>query len=264
MKKVEVDDKIVGRPIRLNQQTLIVKPNKDYAEIIFLGDTHYGSNTFNEDKFLAMIDYCLKNKIYVHLMGDLLEMSLRDSIGSGVYFQKPNPQGQYEQMVDWLTPLAKAELITGIHIGNHEDRVIKSAGVNIIKAMAKELGVAYLGAACWSLFKVGKQHYSIYSLHGRTAARFEGTVLLAAERSSVSFVCDIFAQGHSHKLANAHIIRERVVGGKVVQQKQFIVITGSYLDYHDSYYEAGGGQISKVGSPKAKLSAAKHDVSISV
>jgi hypothetical protein len=261
--KLDVNDKIVGRPIRLNRKTLEVKSGKDYAELIFMGDAHYGSHEFNQKKFLAMLDYCLHKRIYILLMGDLLECCTRESIGAGVYYQEGTAQDQYEQMLDWLRPAAKAGLIVGIHIGNHEERLVNMVGVNIIKAMCRELAVPYLGDACWTSVKVGSQSYTIRSLHGRTASRYEGTVLLAAERCSVSFNADIFAMGHAHKCVNGYIIRERVVGGRVVQEKEFIVVTGSYLEYHDSYYEKTGGQISKVGSPKVKLSSTKHDVFIS-
>lgn len=257
------DDKIVGRPIRLNQRILEVRNGKDYAEFIFMGDAHFGSGQFNKEKFLAMLSYCLKKHIYILLMGDMLETATRESIGAGVYFQDGNADTQYEQMVEWLRPLAKAGLLLGIHIGNHEERILNMTGVNIIKAMAKELGIPYLGTACWSLLKVGKQRYAVRSLHGTSASRYEGTVLLAAERCSVSFNADIFAMGHAHKCVNGYYIRERVVGNRVVQQKEFIVVTGSYLEYHDGYYEKTGGQISKIGSPKVKLSSTKHDVNIS-
>jgi hypothetical protein len=81
--------------------------------------------------------------------------------------------------------------------GNHENRLNKKCGFILTKAMARELHVPYLGNACWSQFSVGKEIYSIYSLHGKSGARYEGTVLLAAERCAVSFNCDVFAMGHA-------------------------------------------------------------------
>ncbi len=34
-------DVIIGRPIRVNKQTLNLSPGKDYAEVVFIGDVHY-------------------------------------------------------------------------------------------------------------------------------------------------------------------------------------------------------------------------------
>ncbi len=104
--------------MRLNKQKLVVKTGKDYAEVIFIGDSHLGSPQFDEPRFLAMLDYCLKNKIYVLLMGDLVETATRYSVGAGVYEQTSITQTQYEKMVEWLTPLAKKKLILGLLRGN--------------------------------------------------------------------------------------------------------------------------------------------------
>ena len=174
-------DTILGRPIRLNQKTLKLDKGKDYASVVFIGDVHYGSPQFDQKRFLRMIDYCYKNNLYVLLMGDLMEVSTRYSIGSGVYEQEYPGQSQYEQIVEWFKPLAKKKLILGLLEGNHEKRVYQLSGVNVSKMMARELGVSFLGDACWNKFKVGNIIYHVYAFHGRTGARFEGTALLALE-----------------------------------------------------------------------------------
>lgn len=255
-------DTIVGRPIRLNQQTLIPK-KVGYAEVIFIGDCHYGSPQFDKPRFLRMIDYCLKNKIYVFLMGDLIEMATRDSVGAGIYEQEYIGQSQYEQMLDLLKPLADKKLILGFLNGNHEDRVYKSTGVNIGKLFARELKVKFLGDAGWNIFKVGKQHYSVYTLHGRTGSRFDGTALLALERISTSFYCDLICMGHTHKLISSTVIIQKVLNGLVKEHKKTLLITGSYLKYDGGYAQTLGLPISKLGSPKVKFYSRKKDITIS-
>lgn len=190
-----MNDRIIGRPIRCNKQRLEVKRGKDYAEVLFVGDVHLGSPQCDKQRFLDMIEYAKQKGVYVLLMGDLIEMATRNSIGSGVYEQEFIGQSQYEQMVEWLTPLAQKKLILGTHRGNHENRVYEQSGVDISKALARELDVPYLGDACWSQFTVGSQIYSVYSLHGRTGCRFDGTALLALERLAVSFMADLVAMG---------------------------------------------------------------------
>jgi len=85
IKKNIGEDKIKGRPIRLNKVKLNVKPGKNYAELLFWGDVHLGYPTCNIEKAKAMLDYALEKKVYVILMGDLLEAGLRDSVGDSVY-----------------------------------------------------------------------------------------------------------------------------------------------------------------------------------
>ncbi|MFA5772947.1 MAG: metallophosphoesterase [Thermoplasmata archaeon] len=256
-------DSIVGRPIRLNRQILIPKKRKEYAEVVFIGDAHLGSPQFDKPRFLKMLDYCLQNKIYVFLMGDMIEIATRDSVGAGVYEQEFIGQSQYEQMVDLLQPLADKKLILGFHNGNHEERVYKSTGVNIGKMFARELNVKYLGDACWNTFKVGKQTYSIYSLHGRTGARFDGTALLALERISTSFFCDLIVMGHTHKLVSSSVIIQEVKRGLVKEHKKTLLITGSFLKYDGGYGQTIGLPISKLGSPKVKFSSKVKDIHIS-
>lgn len=256
-------DKIVGRPIRLNQQTLITKKGQDYAEVVFLGDCHFGSPQFDKPRFLAMIDYCLKNSIYVFLMGDLIEMATKDSVGAGVYEQEFTGQSQYEQMIDLLKPLADKKLIIGTLAGNHEERVYKSTGVNIGKMFARELRVPYLGDACWNKFKVGRQSYSIYSLHGRTGSRFDGTALLALERISTAFFCDLIVMGHAHKLISSTVIIQKIEHGLVKEHKKTLLITGSYLKYDGGYAQTVGLPLSKLGSPKVKFFSQRKDILVS-
>lgn len=258
-----MNDKIVGRPIRCNRKQLKVKSGTNYTEVIFLGDVHYGSPQCDKKRFLEMLDYCIKNKIYVFLMGDLCEVATRNSVGAGVYEQESTADTQHEQMVEWLKPLADKGLILGTHSGNHEDRVYKDSGVNIAKALARELNVSYLGDACWNVFRVGGESYTLYTLHGRTGSRFDGTALLALERISTSFFADGVFCGHSHKCINSIVLMQKVVDGQVREHKKHLLICGSYVKYDGGYGQTLGLPISKLGSPKVKFYADKHDILIS-
>lgn len=148
-------DKLRGRPIRLNRQKLEVRKGKNYAEILFWGDVHFGYPTCDIDRAKAMLDYAIKKKIYLILMGDLIEAGLKDSIGDSMYRQTLNPDAQMWKMIDILTPAAKAGLIIGMHEGNHENRITKATSIDITKIMAKLIKVPYLGHSCWSLLSVG-------------------------------------------------------------------------------------------------------------
>lgn len=258
----DVSDK-TGRPIRLNKVSLVPKAGTDYAELMFIGDCHLGSPQFDQPRFLRMLEYCYENDLYVLLMGDLLESATRYSVGAGVYEQQGPTTDQYEQMCNWLKPLADKKLIIGAHTGNHEERIYKESGFNITKAMCNQLGIKYLGDACWTHAHVNGETYILYTLHGRTGSRFDGTALLALERISTSFFADLVAMGHAHKLITSAVIIQRVVNGMVREFKKHLLITGSYLRYDGGYAQVVGLPLSKLGSPKAKLYASKHDIAIS-
>jgi UDP-2,3-diacylglucosamine pyrophosphatase LpxH len=259
-----ISDKIVGRPTVVNKRRLAVKARKNYAEVVFLGDIHLGSPQCDVVRLKKMLDYCKSKGIYVLLMGDLIEMSVRDSVGSGVYDQEFPGQSQFEAMVDLLMPLAKKGLILGLLSGNHERRVYDRTGIDIAKAFARELKVPYLGDAMWNKFYVGKQSYDVYVLHGRTNARFDGTALLALERIAASFSADLLAMGHCHKLVTSSVVIQELNNTKIVERKKHLLLTGSYLSYTGSYAQMGGMPISKLGSPKAKFFADRHDIHTSL
>ena len=254
-----MNDAIVGRPIRCNRQKLQLKSGKNYAEVLFVGDVHWGSPQCDKQRFLNMIDYARHNGIYVFLMGDLLEMATRTSIGSGIYEQESIGETQFEQMVAYLKPLASKKLILGSLRGNHCERVFQATGIDIAKAIARELSVPYLGDACWNVFRVGNQSYSIYSLHGRTGARFDGTCLLALERLAVSFAADLVIMAHAHRCISSSVVYQKTVNGVVKEFKKHLLITGHYLNY-GGYAQTYGLSISKKGSPKVKFFSERHDI----
>lgn len=257
-----MNDKIVGRPIRCNRRILSTQA-RDYAEVIFIGDVHYGSPQCDIERFRNMLAYCFKHNVHIFLMGDMIELATRHSVGGGIYEQKFNGQTQHEQMVEWLAPLANKGLILGSHSGNHEERAYKESGVNIAKALARELDVPFLGDACWNSFRVCDQIYTIYSMHGRTGSRFDGTALLAVERISTSFYADMVVHAHIHKCINSIVMMQRVVDGTVREHKKHLLVTGSYLRYDGGYGQTLGLPISKLGSPKVKFYATKHDILVS-
>lgn len=255
-------DKILGRPIRCNKRTLEPKGGKDYAEVVFLGDVHWGSPQCDKTKFLAMIDYCKRNKISIFLMGDLIEAATRSSVGAGIYEQEFIGQTQYEEIVDCLRPVK--HLIIGSHRGNHEFRIYQESGVDVSKAICRELDIPYLGDACWSQFRVGKQTYSLYTLHGRSGSRFDGTSLLAIERIAVNFNADVVAMGHAHKCVSSVMLSQRIVNGVVREMKKTIIVTGCFLKYDGGYASTIGLPPSKLGAPKVKFFGGdKKDVHVS-
>jgi len=260
---MKTKDTIIGRPIRLNRKTLKVKKGQDYVEVVFIGDVHYGSPQCDVKRFKGMIDYCNKNNLYVVLMGDLIETATRHSVGAGVYEQTSPADDQHEQMIEWLRPLALKGLILGTHGGNHEERIYKDSGYNVAKALARELKVTYLGDACWSQFKVGTQTYTLYTLHGRSGSKFDGTALLALERLSVSFFADLVAMGHAHKCINSIVVSQKVEHRQVVEHKKHLIICGAYLKYDGGYGQTIGLPISKLGSPKIKFFSKKKDILVS-
>lgn len=258
-------DKIVGRPIRLNKKEL--KPHgKPYAELLFWGDIHLGHPQCKLQKATDMLNWAMDNGAYVIGMGDFLESGMRDSVGDSVYRQRLNPQEQMEQMIEILTPIAEAGRLIGIHEGNHENRITKATGIDIIKVMARILKVPYLGYACWNMLTVGKQKYSLYSNHGSSGSRFKHTKMKAAMDLVQWIKADIIAMGHVHSLAAEPVLYQEVDfrNRQVKERKCYVVLTGSYIGWDRSYAQMKNMPITKLGSPKAKLRGDYHDIHFSL
>ncbi len=255
-------DKLKGKTIRLNRVRLDAD---EYASLLFFGDVHYGHPGCDIERAKRQLDYCLEHHIYVLGMGDYIEAGLRGSIGDSVYMQSLNPQRQMEFMIELFQPLADEGLLIGLLMGNHEGRILKETSVNVVKMMAKILNVPYLGYACWNLVYVGDQSYTIYSLHGSTGSRYIYTKLKALVDISHNFDADILAMGHVHELADDAILVQQVDKKRkmVVERKKFIILTGSYLQYDDSYAQEKGYPMGKLGSPKVKLFSGRKDIHIS-
>jgi len=257
---------LAGRPTRLNQVELLVRPDKEYAELLFFGDLHFGHEQCDVKAAKEMLDWALENRVFVLLLGDLIEAGLRDSIGDSVYLQKFNPQKQMESIVRLLTPLAKEKLIIGLHSGNHETRISKATGIDIAKIMARLLSVRYLNYACWSLLTVGKQKYSMYSCHGKSGARFKHTKLKAAVDLTGWLKADIIAHAHVHSIAAEPAMYQDVdFRNRVVKSRKcYVVLTGSYLRWDRSYAQEANYPITRIGSPKGMLWANEHNVHFSL
>ena len=171
-------DKLKGRAIRLNTQRL--EPNHDnHAELLALGDIHYGHPACDVGRVERQVEYCLKHNVYILGMGDYIEAGLRGSVGDSVYMQTLNPQRQMDYILELFQPLADKGLILGLHDGHHEGRIRKETSVDIGKLISKMLGAPFLGYACWSLFYVGNQSHPVYSLHLSSGSRYVYTRLKA-------------------------------------------------------------------------------------
>lgn len=251
--------------MKLNIQKLKPKKGKDYAEVLFCGDVHLGHPQCQWDKFISNVNYCVEHGIYFLGMGDMVEATLKDSLGD-VYTQKYTPQEQVDMIIDALMPLAKKKLLIGMHLGNHELRIMRNTSLDVSKIISKSLNVNYLGYACWTLLRVGDMNYKVYSTHGSAGSVLPHTKLKAAIDQSFYHDADLVAYAHVHDLITHSIKREYVdLRNKTVkEEKKYIVITGHYLDYHDSYAEIKGYPPSKTGSPKVKFFSKKKDIHVSI
>ena len=243
----------------------VVYEKSKRIDLVPLCCSHYCSKDCNFKLFLNYVDWIKRNKnARCILMGDLLNIGIRDSIGAGPYDDDSVPQQQYEEMVEYLRPIK--DKIYGMHIGNHEQRIYNNTSINLIKMMCRELDVPYLGYSAFHKIAVGKQNYTIYSTHGCSGATLPHTKIKRCIDLSSSFDADIFLYGHVHSLQNV-ITEYRYIDMRkrtIEIKKKFFILTGHFLDYEGGYAEAKNYVPARQGAPKIKLYADKFDVHLSV
>ena len=251
----------------------LLKTNgKKEASVIFLGDIHYGYPTCIIEMVEDTIAYCLKNRYYVLGMGDYIECATRTSPGASLFIQKGNTQTQMDYIIETFRPLAKEGLLLGLHKGNHEERAHTVLGIDVVKNICRELSherkgyrCKNLGYSAYHLLRVGKESYELFTTHGTSGARMPETKLRALRKFGEYINTEVIAMGHVHDMGTTCFDSYTIskTHRRVMWQKKYYILTGSYLAHEGSYAEMKGMIPGMLGSPKARFFAEDHDIFVS-
>jgi hypothetical protein len=161
-------------------------------DLIPMGDWHLGSKECRMDKIKSMLDWIKNNpNARVILMGDIMNLGTRDSVGGGVFDDDFEPQEQYELALDLLTPIKNK--IYGYLVGNHEENRIRAkTSIDLSKNLCRELKIQFCGFSTFFKIKFGKQNYIIYATHGSSGALLPHTKIKAAINLSNYFEAEIY------------------------------------------------------------------------
>lgn len=209
------------------------------AEVYAINDIHVGSPEMDLKGFKKFINYILsKDNRYVVLVGDLVNMALKDSV-SDVYGQVMNPANQIKFASELLEPIK--DRILGIVGGNHERRLSKNTSLSPTEFIANKLGVkAFSDDELLLKIVLGKGPngkriaYGVMLHHGSGGGGRPGSALNKQEFYSMMFEnVDIFVSGHVHTLTS-HRYQARVadMNNNVIRYvDRLLVISGSWLSY---------------------------------
>jgi hypothetical protein len=163
-------------------------------------------------------------------------------------------------------PLAEAGLLIGMHHGNHERRLMKAVGLDIMKFICTELKTRFLGHSAFHLWRVGRQVYTAHSTHGSSGARLPYSKIRAALDVFRYVDAEIILYGHLHSLDHHTAIYHRVnQKTKTVDElSRHAILTGSFMEYVDSYGEEKNLPPVKTGVARIMLWGDKHEVHVSL
>ena len=232
-------------------------------QVIFFGDQHIGSKDADMTAVNKQIEWLKKQKnVIVILMGDTVNCALRSSVGAGSFDDVMNPSEQMATATKLLTPIK--DKIVGVHNGNHGNRVYNETSISPEKIIAQSLGVPYLGDTCFHHIRFGDQTYILFTAHGSSGSTTVGGALNACMSYGHFAVADLYAMGHTHKLASyAQVAYEVSKKDKqLLKKKRHFVLTGNYMMWKGSYAESKNYTPLKIGCAKATLRGDRHDIHV--
>jgi len=254
----------------ITKQKYTIFTTEDRIRIIPVGDIHIGApqGQCQLKKVAALLEHIEKTpNTYMLGTGDYMDCAQKmpGKKGPSVYFQSMPPQQQLEKIQMMLLRLAQKHKILGLHGGNHEGWILELTGIDVIKILADNLKVPYLGPACDTTVDLvnragQKQRYLIYSQHGNSNAKQKHTKMGALIAATKDIFAHIFIWGHVHQVGS-----ER--GGKRFngnQIKCYYVLAGHWLDWEGSYAQLFGLDICPAGTAKIQLFADRNDVHVVV
>jgi len=203
-------------------------------------DWHLGSANCDTEAVKHWINTIKKNNWKVMLLGDLLEMSLKSSVGD-VYEQTLTPMAQIDEAVRLLDPI-KEQILWGVG-GNHSQRVIRAVGIDPDLLIARELGAGYDTYMAVGRVQVASAHWRIGLAHGAGGGSLIGSKLnTAAKMRHVYHNLDLYLSGHTHSdVSSSDITKDITLNkGKVTEVTAVRRYSGcgSLLTYEGSYAEA--------------------------
>lgn len=244
------------------------------ATIVPISDLHIGAE-FDEDMFLGFRKWILEREnTYCVILGDVLEMATRQSVGST--YGTLRPKDQRALAVKYLKPLADEGRILGYIDGNHESRATKETDEYPGEIICQLLGIPSLfdPDGIYMFLSVGhnpavnkkaRNIYTIFMLHGWSGARTMGgkaNNLLSLRNSAIA---DLYIMAHVHdQLATPkRILYPDVRTKKLKWKRQVFTLSGSFLEW-SGYAINKGFNPSELGAPIITLGGKAHKVSTTI
>lgn len=224
--------------------------NLKVIELYVISDSHYGDPFCSWKHVQRLLDYIAETKnAYIVLAGDLLDCRIKSSPGN-IYEATANPNKQKKFILNKLKPLKHK--ILGITTGNHEDRILREAHLDISQELAEELECPYDPDGIFLKISFGSNNdrykdrpyvYFTYHTHGWGSARTAGAQLMKVEREAEHIHASVITMSHDHTemamalnylMPDPRTHEDPETGfqiGKVKSFKKMPVKVGAFLKY---------------------------------
>ncbi|MBS7251630.1 MAG: metallophosphoesterase [Candidatus Freyarchaeota archaeon] len=241
-----------------------IKINADKAYLIPIGDVHLGSKNSDLKKLLGYVEWVRNTKYsYVFLMGDIFDVATRES-ESSPFEQEMGINEAMNTMTNIIKPIRKK--IIGCISGNHERRLRKYAGLDLLETWCRTNNITYCEDSCVISFDIRSINYVFFAHHTMGGGQTIGGKLnRVAKLVTVFSGADCYLGGHNHSkaLGEDAIYYYNHSTGKVDSKRIMYVDCGSFYAYDNSYAEAAALPPSHTGAPRIRMSGTKKDLHIS-
>lgn len=250
-----------------NLHTLVL--DKEETRLAVLSDLHWDNPKCDQDMLKRHLDYCLKEKIPVMIVGDLfcLMQGKGDRRGNKSDIRPEHNNAKYldsivETAVEWFSPYAS--ILTVIGYGNHETAIIKHQETDLLQRFVdlmnykNKSNIFTGGYGGWIVIKKEvKTNTHITRLlkyyHGAGGGGLVTRGAINLTRALEIYEnMDIFVMGHIHENSSRNDVRDAVQynPGKrtyeLIQKEIHLAITGTYKE---EYVDGFGGWHVERGAP---------------
>jgi hypothetical protein len=231
----------------------------DELKLFLMSDTHRDSPLCDRKKVKDYLDRCVDEKGELWHNGDWFDFLLFNDKKRGTLSNMgslyDDQIGQIiDDSVEFLTPYAKAGILKGFGVGNHETSVIKYHGIDPIKLMLSRLmdrsgkkihHMGYTGFLRYIMeYNSGTYAYDIWYHHGSGGGGKSKGILQHNDVAS-NYVADLYWMGHNHANITDHDYPLTYItsNGQIVTKARKFVRTAGYQrdDRHlpEDYMERG-------------------------
>ncbi|MEC0276817.1 metallophosphoesterase [Peribacillus frigoritolerans] len=227
--------------------------------IVPIGDIHFGNRHFVQEKLDNALRFIEKNwrRTRIVLMGDMLELATKTSVGRSVYDEAYPTNAQHEKAVETFKPYK--DLIDFVIEGNHEERIIRDTSFEIVENFCHRIGRPDVYGKFSGIvnYQMGTGlTYSAYAHHGATGGTTEAAVTNALLKMRERSIAHLYLMGHTHKLFS--FSREMYIPNPGAESaskiKQMFVNTGSAVG-DGGYAEQKGLPMNRIGYGAIELFA---------
>jgi len=216
-----------------------VMTDQQYFNLMPVGDFHVGHKCFDLERFKLFVERAKilrkQGNVKLVVMGDSIENAIPGSKSSPFESSISDPEEQIEIATELLEPIA--DIILGLHDGNHPYRTTQATGLKPEKIIAKSLGVPYLDhQALWRI-SINGIPYDVFSCHGRGGSATPSGKLNAVMSLSKLATADLYLMGHVHDRVGYIIHYQAIENGKVVIKERGFATSASFLSYLGGYGE---------------------------